>query len=105
MIYLTKTDPACSMARFYSLDIQPTLFGEWALMKEWGRTDISYAARISDLQNGGGLNGSFVLNNTTLSVHSGATDQLFNGSKGSDWFLLSPGDQDNAAAGETVTTI
>jgi uncharacterized repeat protein (TIGR01451 family) len=76
-----------------------------ALMKEWGRTDISYAARISDLQNGGGLNGSFVLNNTTLSVHSGATDQLFNGSKGSDWFLLSPGDQDNAAAGETVTTI
>jgi len=37
MIYLTKTDPAQNMARFYSLDIQPTLFGEWALMKEWGR--------------------------------------------------------------------
>jgi predicted DNA-binding WGR domain protein len=37
MIYLTKTDPARNMARFYVLDIQPTLFGEWALLKEWGR--------------------------------------------------------------------
>ena len=37
MIYLTKTDPGRNMARFYSLDVQPTLFGEWALMKEWGR--------------------------------------------------------------------
>ena len=26
MIYLTKTDPARNMARFYVLDIQPTLF-------------------------------------------------------------------------------
>ena len=25
------------MARFYALDVQPTLFGEWALVKEWGR--------------------------------------------------------------------
>ena len=37
MIYLTKTDPAQNMSRFYILDIQPTLFGEWALLREWGR--------------------------------------------------------------------
>ena len=37
MIYLTKIEPAQNMARFYGLDIQPTLFGEWALVKEWGR--------------------------------------------------------------------
>ena len=37
MIYLTKSDPARNMARFYTLDIQPTLFGEWALLREWGR--------------------------------------------------------------------
>jgi predicted DNA-binding WGR domain protein len=37
MIYLTKTDPAQNMSRFYTLDIQPTLFGEWALLREWGR--------------------------------------------------------------------
>ncbi len=36
-LYLTKTDPARNMARFYSLDIQPTPFGEWALVREWGR--------------------------------------------------------------------
>lgn len=37
MIYLTKIDPAENEARFYVLDVQPTLFGEWALVKEWGR--------------------------------------------------------------------
>ena len=37
MIYLTKIAPAQNMARFYVLDVQPTLFGEWALVKEWGR--------------------------------------------------------------------
>jgi len=37
MIYLTKIDPVENEARFYVLDVQPTLFGEWALVKEWGR--------------------------------------------------------------------
>ena len=37
MIYLTKTDASRNMARFYCLDVQPTLFGEWALLREWGR--------------------------------------------------------------------
>ena len=37
MIYLTRIDPAENEARFYVLDVQPTLFGEWALVKEWGR--------------------------------------------------------------------
>ena len=32
------------MARFYVLDIQPTLFGEWALVREWGR--IGSAGRL-----------------------------------------------------------
>jgi len=37
MIYLTKRDGTKNMARFYALDLQPALFGEWALVKEWGR--------------------------------------------------------------------
>ena len=37
MIYLTRTDPARNMARFYSMTLQPTLFGDWALLREWGR--------------------------------------------------------------------
>jgi predicted DNA-binding WGR domain protein len=35
--YLTRVDPARNMARFYKLDVQPTLFGEFAVAKEWGR--------------------------------------------------------------------
>lgn len=37
MIYLTKIDPAKNQARFYIIDVQPTLFGEWALVRQWGR--------------------------------------------------------------------
>jgi hypothetical protein len=40
MIYLTKTDPAHNMARFYTMALQPTLFGEWALLKEWGGSAV-----------------------------------------------------------------
>ncbi len=44
MIHLTRTDPAHNMARFYTMTLQPTLFGEWALLKEWGR--IGSAGRL-----------------------------------------------------------
>jgi predicted DNA-binding WGR domain protein len=37
MIHLTRTDPAHNMARFYALHLAPTLFGEWSLVREWGR--------------------------------------------------------------------
>ena len=33
-----------NMARFYSMTPQPTLFGEWALLREWGR--IGSAGRL-----------------------------------------------------------
>lgn len=36
-IYLRRIDRAKNMERFYRLDVQPTLFGEWALVREWGR--------------------------------------------------------------------
>ena len=26
-----------SIARFYAMCLQPTLFGDWALLREWGR--------------------------------------------------------------------
>ncbi|MGX1101264.1 WGR domain-containing protein [Amorphus sp. MBR-141] len=35
--YLTRVDPAQNMARYYAMDIQPTLFGEWTVVREWGR--------------------------------------------------------------------
>jgi predicted DNA-binding WGR domain protein len=36
-IMLTRIDDRRNMARFYKLDVQPTLFGCWSLVKEWGR--------------------------------------------------------------------
>jgi predicted DNA-binding WGR domain protein len=36
MIKLTRTDPARNMHRFYALQLTATLFGEWALIAEWG---------------------------------------------------------------------
>ena len=34
---LERRDPARNMARFYVLTIEPTLFGDTALVREWGR--------------------------------------------------------------------
>ena len=34
---LTRTDPAQKVLRFYRMEIAPGLFGDWALVREWGR--------------------------------------------------------------------
>jgi predicted DNA-binding WGR domain protein len=36
-ITLTRIDEAANMHRFYRLSIQPGLFGDVALIREWGR--------------------------------------------------------------------
>ncbi len=36
-VCLRRIEPTRNMARFYSLRVQPTLFGDWALVREWGR--------------------------------------------------------------------
>jgi acrosin len=56
-----------------------------AIVREWARTDASYSTRIAHLSNGGGLNGTYVLNATTLR-DDGVAD-TFTGGPGSDWFL------------------
>ena len=35
--YLEKRNPAKRQARFYTLRVTPTLFGDWTLVREWGR--------------------------------------------------------------------
>jgi len=37
MLVLDRTDPQRNMARFYVLSLEPTLFGDAALVREWGR--------------------------------------------------------------------
>jgi predicted DNA-binding WGR domain protein len=34
---LERHDPTRHMARFYAVQVVPTLFGSWALLREWGR--------------------------------------------------------------------
>ena len=37
LIYLQKRRPAAKQMRFYTIGITRTLFGPWALIREWGR--------------------------------------------------------------------
>jgi predicted DNA-binding WGR domain protein len=37
MLVLERREPSRNMARFYVLAIEPTLFGDAALVREWGR--------------------------------------------------------------------
>ena len=37
MIQLHRIDETRNMHRFYHLRIERTLFGQWALIREWGR--------------------------------------------------------------------
>jgi predicted DNA-binding WGR domain protein len=46
MTYLIRTDPARNMKRFYIVDVTPTLFGEWAVLREWGRRDSPGTLRL-----------------------------------------------------------
>ena len=36
-VYLRLVDPTKNKRRFYHLDIQVNLFGQWCLIREWGR--------------------------------------------------------------------
>ncbi|MEZ2127883.1 MULTISPECIES: WGR domain-containing protein [unclassified Sinorhizobium] len=36
-LYCQRTDQARNMARYYALSLQPTLFGETAVVRAWGR--------------------------------------------------------------------
>jgi hypothetical protein len=36
-MHLRRIDPDRNMARFYSMSVQPNLFGEWLLFRVWGR--------------------------------------------------------------------
>lgn len=46
-VYLTRVDDAKNMARYYRMSLQPTLFGEWAVVREWGRIGRGGQVRTS----------------------------------------------------------
>ncbi|MEM1364056.1 MAG: WGR domain-containing protein [Pseudomonadota bacterium] len=47
-MHLRCIDSARNKRRFYALSVQRTLFGEWALVREWGRIGVGGRLR-SDL--------------------------------------------------------
>lgn len=46
MLVLERRDDARNMARFYVLAIEPTLFGDAALVREWGRIGAQGRRRL-----------------------------------------------------------
>lgn len=46
LVVLERREPAINMKRFYVLAIEPTLFEEYALVREWGRIGTSGRRRL-----------------------------------------------------------
>ena len=50
---LTCVDPARRKYRFYRMFIAPSLFGEWMLVREWGRIGSSGTVRSDRFETAG----------------------------------------------------
>jgi len=44
-VHLTKTEPDANLHRFYRMDIVRGLFGDWGLVRNWGRLGSSGQSR------------------------------------------------------------
>jgi predicted DNA-binding WGR domain protein len=49
---LHRVDPTQNMARFYSLSLQPTLFGEVSVVRAWGRIGTRGRMKIDSYPTG-----------------------------------------------------
>ena len=52
-VHLRCIDAANNKRRFYVLSVQPTLFGDWVLVREWGRIGRSGRRRHDHYQSAG----------------------------------------------------
>lgn len=50
LLVLERREPAANMARFYVLSLEETLFGDTALVREWGRLGTSCSRRLQLFQ-------------------------------------------------------
>lgn len=46
LLVLERREPAANMARFYVLSLEETLFGDTALVREWGRLGSAGRRRL-----------------------------------------------------------
>jgi predicted DNA-binding WGR domain protein len=52
-VRMRRIEPEKNMHRFYAMSIQPTLFGEWVVVRNWGRIGTTGRSRF-DIHNGPG---------------------------------------------------
>jgi predicted DNA-binding WGR domain protein len=52
-VRMRRIVPEKNMHRYYALSMQPTLFGEWAVVRNWGRIGTTGRSRL-DIHNGPG---------------------------------------------------
>ena len=45
-VHLRCIDPAQNKRRFYALQLQRTLFGQWAVVRQWGRIGSPVGQRL-----------------------------------------------------------
>ena len=45
-VHLRRIDPKRNMYRFYAMTVEPTLFGDWALVRNWGRIGSPGSIRV-----------------------------------------------------------
>jgi predicted DNA-binding WGR domain protein len=50
MAFLTRIDPARNIDRFYIVQVMPSLFGDWTVLREWGRRGSPGAVRLSSYE-------------------------------------------------------
>ena len=50
-LVLHRCDPSCNMARYYVLSIEPSLFGDATLIREWGRIGRPGRRRVELYEN------------------------------------------------------
>ena len=79
-----------------------------AILDEWSRLDLGHEERVDNLETGGGLNGEYVLNDSTVSDPTPEIGELgddLSGEVGREWFLASAGDKLDRVANEALTGI
>ncbi len=45
-VHLRRIDPKQNMYRFYAVTVEPTLFGEWTVVRQWGRIGSAGSIRV-----------------------------------------------------------
>jgi predicted DNA-binding WGR domain protein len=50
MAFLTRRDPARNLYRFYVVRLEPALFGDWTLLREWGRSGSPGTVRLTSFE-------------------------------------------------------